>query len=175
MSPDGKLMDVMGSSKRQDWRTPKWLFDRVCLEFPITLDVCAVASNAQARFYLSPEIDAFSVSWRNPPLVHDKADGDMLVGHSQAHTHAWMNPEYGKAIKRWVERAHHEARNGLCIVALLPARVDTKWWWSYVRQHEVRFLRGRLRFDEGPHAAPFPSAIVVFSPSPSLPRTIYWG
>ena len=40
---------------------------------------------------------------------------------------------------------------------------DTKWWHDYVmRASEIRFLKGRLKFDGHKNSAPFPSVIVVF-------------
>lgn len=59
------------------------------------------------------------------------------------------------------------------VVMLLPARTDTKWFHDYIyKKEEVRFIRGRVRFElDGetvkdkngrPSSAPFPSMIVVF-------------
>ena len=50
------------------------------------------------------------------------------------------------------------------VVALLPARTDTAWFHEYIYRsaREVRFLRGRLHFNESENAAPFPSMIVIF-------------
>lgn len=41
---------------------------------------------------------------------------------------------------------------------------DFAWWHDYAAKGQVRFLRGRLRFEGGKHSAPFPSAVVVFHP-----------
>lgn len=57
------------------------------------------------------------------------------------------------------------------VVALLPARTDTRAFHDYIWQKpnvEIRFLRGRLRFgspDDGRpmSPAPFPSMIAVFN------------
>jgi site-specific DNA-methyltransferase (adenine-specific) len=53
---------------------------------------------------------------------------------------------------------------GCRIVCLVPARTDTAWWHDYVMPYasDIRFIRGRLKFNDGPNAAPFPSAIVVY-------------
>ena len=66
----------------------------------------------------------------------------------------------------WVKKAHDTAKGGTLVVLLLPARTDTQWWHRYVSQGEIRFLKGRLRFEGGAHCAPFPSAIVIFRPRP---------
>ena len=46
---------------------------------------------------------------------------------------------------------------------LLPARTDTQWFHEYCLRGEIRFLRGRLCFnDQRLKRAPFPSMIVIF-------------
>ena len=61
-------------------------------------------------------------------------------------------------------KAWQESQCGALVVCLVPARVDTAWWHDYAAQGEVRFPRGRLRFSNAKHSAPFPVAIVVFRP-----------
>lgn len=51
------------------------------------------------------------------------------------------------------------------VVALLPARTDTRWFhdWIYNKPNvEVRFIRGRLKFGGHKNSAPFPSMVVIF-------------
>jgi hypothetical protein len=50
-------------------------------------------------------------------------------------------------------------------LSLVPARTDTKWWHAFAMKHEIRLLRGCLRFGEALTSAPFPSAVVVMRPS----------
>jgi len=59
------------------------------------------------------------------------------------------------------DAAHNDQATVVC---LIPARTDTRWWHRYVMKHEIRLLRGRLRFGEATASAPFPSAIVVMRP-----------
>ena len=55
------------------------------------------------------------------------------------------------------------AGSGTLIVMLLPARTDTKAFHEYIYHHaEIRFLRGRLKFVDAKHPAPFPSMVVIF-------------
>ncbi len=72
---------------------------------------------------------------------------------------AFVNPPYGRQIRRWIERAH-EAE---VAVFLLPARTDV-WWFHYCLEHasEIRFVRGRLKFGGAENSAPFPSVIIIF-------------
>jgi site-specific DNA-methyltransferase (adenine-specific) len=76
----------------------------------------------------------------------------------------YMNPPYGRAIVPWVKRAYEEAQKGKVVVCLLPSRTDTRWWHDYVmKASEIRFIKGRLHFNDSPQGAPFPSAIIVFN------------
>ena len=79
-----------------------------------------------------------------------------------------MNPPYGDEISRWVAKAHASADAGAVVICLVPARVDTGWWWDHCRYGEIRFIRGRLKFGGSDNAAPFPSAVVIFNREPCV-------
>jgi hypothetical protein len=83
-----------------------------------------------------------------------------------------MNPPYGDVINEWVDKAQASADGGATVVCLVPARTDTEWWWDHCRSGEVRFLRGRLHFDNGKLSAPFPSAVVVLGSD--YPADVVW-
>ena len=46
---------------------------------------------------------------------------------------------------------------------LIPSRTDTRWFheWVYGKA-ELRFVKGRLRFNDSKGSAPFPSLVVVY-------------
>ena len=72
----------------------------------------------------------------------------------------FVNPPYSE-IKDWVRLSY--LHNKL-VVMLIPSRTDTKWWHEYVmKAKEIRFIKGRLKFNDGGGSAPFPSAIIVFN------------
>jgi phage N-6-adenine-methyltransferase len=147
---------VMFASKNTDWETPDWLFDRLNQEFEFDLDVCATHLNSKVDNYFSPQDDALKHNWFGT---------------------CWMNPPYGREIGQWMCHALRQATEGNCaVVCLVPAKPDTKWWWVYAKEGEVRFLRGRLKFKGAEHSAPFPSAIVVFRRHMELGNgtTRYW-
>jgi site-specific DNA-methyltransferase (adenine-specific) len=75
----------------------------------------------------------------------------------------WCNPPYSK-ISEWVEKAYRETRkDNTLVVMLLPSRTDTRYFHNYIYQRsEIRFIKGRLRFNESKNTAPFPSMIVIF-------------
>ena len=122
----------------------KIFFDRLDAEFGFDLDVCASPENAKCTIYFTKEDDGLSRDWTGV---------------------VWMNPPYGREIGRWLKKANESAKdNGATVVCLVPARTDTNWWHEYVIQHEVRFVRGRLKFGDAKNSAPFPSAVVVIRP-----------
>ncbi len=138
------IQPALHSSKRMDWPTPWPLFRELDAEFHFEIDVCASASNSKCDRYFTIEDNALDRDWA--PLI------------------CWMNPPYGRAIGRWMEKALSESRNGATVVCLIPSRTDTRWWHEYATAGEIRFIRGRIKFEGAEHVAPFPSAIVVFSP-----------
>ena len=73
----------------------------------------------------------------------------------------WLNPPYGRQIGKFLAKADNESKKGIVIVCLVPARTDTKWWHEYCIHHEIRFIRGRLKFGDSKNSAPFPSALVI--------------
>ena len=75
----------------------------------------------------------------------------------------FCNPPYSD-IARWVEKAFRETRNdNTLVVMLIPSRTDTKYFHNFIYQRaEVRFVKGRLKFNDSKNSAPFPSMIVIF-------------
>lgn len=137
---------VMYSSQRDDWETPKWLFDQLDAQYHFELDVCAQSHDTKCKRFFSPEQDGLSHPWYGA---------------------CWMNPPYGREIVKWVQKAYYAATyGGATVVCLLPARTDTNWWHEYVLggASQITYLRGRLRFVGAKNSAPFPSAVVVFAP-----------
>lgn len=91
---------------------------------------------------------------------------------------AWLNPPYGRGIGRWMELVKRQSQK-ITVVTLIPARTDTGWFWDHVIHgaHEVRLLRGRLRFEGAESGAPFPSAVGIYlagDPPPEA-RLVPWN
>lgn len=74
----------------------------------------------------------------------------------------FVNPPYNQCAE-WLAKGFEEWKKGKTVVFLIPSRTDTKFWHEYcMKATEIRFIKGRLKFDEHKNSAPFPSAIVVF-------------
>lgn len=75
----------------------------------------------------------------------------------------FVNPPYGRELPKWIKKGYEEWQKGKTVVFLIPSRTDTRWWHDYcMKATEIRYIKGRLKFDDQPNPAPFPSAIVIF-------------
>ena len=121
------------SSLRQDWKTPKDFYAGLDAEFHFDFDPCPT----------NPQFDG-------------------IDSRTQWGKVNFVNPPYNQ-IKVWVETCHRKSLGGATVVMLIPSRTDTRWWHDYVmKAKEIRFIKGRLKFDGHKNSAPFPSAVVVF-------------
>jgi len=116
-----------------------------------------------------------SQHWATPKNVYQALDAEFQFTDDPCPLHGdggldrewgsstYVNPPYGREITAWIKKAYGEAMKGKTIVCLIPSRTDTRWWHDYVmKANEIRFLRGRLRFNDCKTPAPFPSAIAIF-------------
>lgn len=125
-------MNVHFMSVRDNWKTPKATYDQLNEEFHFDFDPCPT----------DPQFDGLVIEWGKSNFV---------------------NPPYGRIIEKWLKKARQEQLFGKTSVFLIPSRTDTKWWHEHVmKADEIRFIRGRLKFDEHKNSAPFPSVVVVF-------------
>lgn len=126
------MTSVHFSSARQDWKTPKAVYQTLDAEFGFDFDPCPT----------NPDFDGLATDWGGANYV---------------------NPPYGREIPKWIAKGFEQWRKGKTVVFLIPSRTDTRWWHDYcMKADEIRFIRGRLKFDDQANSAPFPSAIVVF-------------
>jgi len=127
-----KLNRGLFTSLRGDWKTPRALFQALDAEFHFDYDPCPTR----------PILDGLASEWGNINFV---------------------NPPYGNDIGKWIQKGYHENLRGKTVVFLIPSRTDTRWWHDYImKAGEIRFIRGRLKFDDQKNSAPFPIAIVIF-------------
>jgi hypothetical protein len=119
-------------SRRLDWKTPKALLKKLDNEFHFDFDPCPPLR----------KFDGLKIDWKERNFV---------------------NPPYGREIGKWIEKGYNESQKGNLVVMLIPSRTDTRWWHQWViKADEIRFIKGRLKFDDQKNSAPFPSAIIVF-------------
>jgi len=133
------------TSNTNEWATPAAFFEELNDEFGFTLDPCATDENHKCDRYYTIKDDGLSKSW-----------GGGVV---------FCNPPYGRQLPLWVEKAYMEHKqHNITVVMLIPARTDTRYFHEFIyhRADEIRFVKGRLKFNDGKTGAPFPSMVVVW-------------
>lgn len=126
------MSNIHFSSQRLNWQTPKAVYQTLDAEFRFDHDPCPP----------KPTQDGLTSEWGGCNFV---------------------NPPYGRELPKWIAKGFSEWQKGKTVVFLIPSRTDTRWWHEFImKADEIRFIKGRLKFDEHKNSAPFPSAIIVF-------------
>lgn len=137
-----------------EYETPPEIFDPLNKEFGFTLDVCADESNHKCSEYFTREQNGLANDWSGV---------------------CWMNPPFGREMKKWIIKAYNEFLKGSTVVCLVPARTNTAWWHDYCMKGEVRFIRGEVTFVGCSNGLWLPMAIVIFQhgaqPNPCVQLT----
>lgn len=139
------LNRVVFRSASDQWATPEAVYAALDAEFHFDFDPC--------------------------PL-DGEGDGLAPLLCTWGRRRVFCNPPYGPQIREWLKRG----LEATVAVFLIPARTDTRWFHEIVLPHarEIRFVKGRLKFGDAIHNAPFPSMIVIFGEStwpPTSPRS----
>ena len=138
-------MEVHYSRNKEDWETPPDLFDFLHERYRFTIDAAASKENAKLGRYWTKEDDALSQDW----------SGERV----------FCNPPYGAQSYAFIEKAARMEAD--LSVLLVPARTDTRIWHDYViGWADIWFVRGRLKFSNARHNAPFPNAILIYGERP---------
>lgn len=137
-------------SIKQDWTTPKILFDKLNKEFNFEYDLAADKDNALCSKFYTKEDDGLKQNWSGI---------------------CWLNPPYGDKSSKmvdWIKKAYLTTQENpeLTVVMLIPARTNTKWFHNYcMKAAEVRFICGRPKFGDSKHGLPQPLILLVFKKS----------
>ena len=144
------------SSNTNEWGTPQKLFDILNDEFHFTLDPCSTDKNHKADKYYTLCEDGLNQDW----------SGERV----------FMNPPYGRQTSKWIEKAFQESQKGAVVVCLIVARTDTSYWHDIIFKYaaQIRFIRGKIKFDGAAWNAPFASAVVVFDNSKAYKRLMFF-
>lgn len=157
------------SSASGEWQTPLEVLRcvrDVAIDGRITLDPCTTRDNPTGADWICVKqgplpgddqrvlVNGIAIDWvipERPGLIY-------------------VNPPYGRAINDWTAKCVEAAAlwpSEAEVIALLPARTDTRWWHNDCappKSGAVCFWAGRLRFVGAPASAPFPSALVYWGP-----------
>lgn len=152
------MNEILISSGKDDWETPKVFYQQLDEEFHFTLDPCCSHKNAKCIKHYTSRENGLNMDWGGETV--------------------FCNPPYSVKGKQdaWIRKCYEESKKpNTVVVALIPARTDTERFHEYIwngRASEVRFIKGRLCFEiDGkpildkkgrPTPAPFPSMIVIW-------------
>ena len=106
---------------KDDWQTPKYLYNELNQEFNFNFDPCPYMHNLE-------EWDGLKIEWNKRNFV---------------------NPPYSRKLKEeFVKKAILESKKGKLCVLLLPVSTSTVLFHDYIlpNKKEIRFVRGRLQF-----------------------------
>lgn len=112
--------------KSVEWYTPKWIFEKLDLEFDIDpSSPFDFETNVPAVKKLTVFDDGLKSEWEG---------------------RVWLNPPYGKDTAAWMERMINH-NNG---IALVFSRTDSAWFQSALNTADaVLFISGRIQFVPG--------------------------
>jgi phage N-6-adenine-methyltransferase len=129
-------------AKSVEYETPDSIFAPLNNEFGFTVDVCATQENKKVTQCYTKAENGLEKKWEGV---------------------CWCNPPYGREMPQWIRKAYQTAQSGMgTVVMLIPARTNTTWWHDLCMRGEIRFLKGRPKFNNGKHGLPFPLALVIF-------------
>jgi site-specific DNA-methyltransferase (adenine-specific) len=136
--------DLMFSSNRSDWGTPRDLFMHLNDKFQFNLDPAAADDNFVCYDYFTQGMNGLAISWEGKRV--------------------FVNPPYGREHNKvWAEKIASEGKRTL-VVALLPARTGSSWFQDFITTANILyFLRGRLKFVGADSGAPFDSCIAIWN------------
>lgn len=125
---------IQGTRDSDNYATPISFYNKLDSEFKFDFDPCPLNST----------IDGLSVSWCGS---------------------IYVNPPYSN-IEPFIRKGIEEIRKGNAtrVVYLIPTRNDTKYFHELIMNNatEIRFVKGRLNFNESKSPAPFPVILTIF-------------
>lgn len=132
-------------NRREDWGTPRDLFNRLDDIYNFEVDLCARDDNALCGRWITPEVDFLALplsdNWLSTPAWK------------------WCNPPYGKCgCGPFVDKLM-DLYN---VVTLVPFSPGSKWFrkiWTHASY--VVVIHGRLQFHGAPNRAMFDSCLAV--------------
>jgi len=107
---------------KDDWKTPKQLFDKLHEEFEFDFDPCPYKHDIT-------KWNGLDIEWKQSNFV---------------------NPPYSQKLKEsFVKKAIEESKKGKRCVLLIPVSTSTKLFHDYIlpNKKEIRFLKGRVKFE----------------------------
>jgi hypothetical protein len=125
---------------RDDWQTPKWLFDKLNKRYEFSFDCCATKENTKCEDFSSDFKEEYEYKHR-----------------------AWMNPPFSKAYEMF-ELFFKKVKSGIAIYRC--DNLETKIWQDVIFKNAswIWIPRGRINYEgKTGKGSRFPSALIGFN------------
>ena len=118
---------------KDDWATPSDFLEQLEREFGKMYDPCPLHS----------KFDGLKIDWEDINFI---------------------NPPYSRKLKeQFINKAFEESKKGKICIMLLPVSTSTKIFHEIIYPHaEIRFIRGRLKFNNLKTSGQMDSMLVIF-------------
>lgn len=106
---------------KDDWGTPKKIYDELNKEFNFNFDPCPLQHDIE-------EWNGLKIEWKERNFI---------------------NPPYSRTLKEaFILKAIEESKKGKLCVMLLPVSTSTKVFHEHIlpNKKEIRFFKGRIKF-----------------------------
>lgn len=115
--------------KKDEWRTPPFVFDWASQYYPFDIDLCATSKNALCKKYFTKEQDCLAQSW------HERG----IFG--------FCNPPYSN-IGPFLEKAIDERDHGFHTAFLIPTPNGERYFHDHIfgQASKIIFITGRISF-----------------------------
>ena len=148
-----KSSKVAFKSLRQDWETPKEFLKKLEKKYGKLFDPCP-----SKNYTNGGKVNGLEIEWKKKNFV---------------------NPPYTtKEQDAWIKKGFEEWEKGKLVIFLIPARTDTARFHDYILPlhkkgyADIEFIRGRLKFSDHKHPAPFPSMVCILKPIKSRTKKV---
>ena len=104
-------------TRRDDWETPQWLFDKLDKAFAFRVDLAASESSSKCNAYCD---DFFAMTRED------------FKSYNNGYYWQWCNPPYGEkygGLEKWLTEIPEKVQNA---VVLIPAAPGNQWWHRVV-------------------------------------------
>ena len=128
------IKEIQGTRNSDDYATPKHFYEKINREFNFSYDPCPFQS----------DFDGLQTDW---------------VGN------IYVNPPYSNIEPFIIKGLQELKKSANVVVYLIPVRSDTKYWHNLIMKYanEIRFVKGRLNFNDAKSPSPFPVCLIIFN------------
>lgn len=128
--PSQQQVSTTPVDARDEWRTPRFVFEFWARRFAFDVDLAATVHNTLCQDWIDRETNSLEADWAG-------------IGQNVG----WLNPPYSD-LEPWLEKARAEAARGFTTVTLLPVANGQLFYGRQVFgiASEVWFISGRLAF-----------------------------